>query len=824
MDNSEFMRTLRLYFLIFLLPTFLFLNCSENKTEIVLIIESQLPESLSPNRLNVTGSVSNQVKFTREYNVTSNDFPFEILISSENDTEYTMTFIVFAYRGDNLVAKESVEKSFVKNKREKLVIILRLKDLPDVGFDYGYDTHDITDDPVETSSEEILDVIQDISDDAATDTSEIVCPYGFKDCNKEKDDGCEINILNNNDNCGECNHKCILENAVSECKNGNCIITKCASGFENCDGKDETGCETNLATDSEHCGDCVTNCGDNSVCNNKMCDCKNGFGNCDKLWKNGCETNTHEDNFNCGECKKICPYKTHCAEGKCVCDEGFGDCDGDESNGCETDLNTDINHCGECNKKCQTKNVKTILCENKVCNYDECLISYIDADADRTNGCEEWSYFPKIYRTGNYHTFIYSIYLLENDYYITFLIYSNETKDFKTILSKTDINGNIIWSKCFSKVFYPKFIFSIGKKIFLIGEEVFENSTNLIITELDANGEVIKSKYLASENKLEINSVKTIQNNILMIGEIFNTDIFSYKNGILIKYNPTSEVVDIRSYFETNNEKNNFVLTSGNVINDNILILGNSVTKQLTYELKKGYIINLNNDLSIAKSFSFQDDEIVSFEDISKNFYDKIIIIGNQTNSVQSGYNSIKAIKLFLSGSTHLIEKTSNIYLSDKNIDFINNTMINDIFVIAGLSYNLYQMGRKDLSYHIISLDQDLNIIKGKTFYSDPVYFDAPFGLLNILKNPSNEILTNTYFIAPNSPLSSLIFLFTKELEHPDYCDKTFIYDTEFYQSNQSKNLIIKDLFSSKEIKMNINELDLQITNCNFIQSFSFCK
>jgi hypothetical protein len=37
---------------------------------------------------------------------------------------------------------------------------------------------------------------------------------------------------------------------------GACAIAACIGSYENCDGKPENGCEVNLDTDLEHCGDC----------------------------------------------------------------------------------------------------------------------------------------------------------------------------------------------------------------------------------------------------------------------------------------------------------------------------------------------------------------------------------------------------------------------------------------------------------------------------------------------------------------------------------------------------------------------------------------
>src|SRR6187549_15304 len=45
----------------------------------------------------------------------------------------------------------------------------------------------------------------------------------------------------------------------NDCSAGKCTIS-CAAGSGNCDGDATTGCETNLRTDNDHCGDCATAC------------------------------------------------------------------------------------------------------------------------------------------------------------------------------------------------------------------------------------------------------------------------------------------------------------------------------------------------------------------------------------------------------------------------------------------------------------------------------------------------------------------------------------------------------------------------------------
>ena len=62
-------------------------------------------------------------------------------------------------------------------------------------------------------------------------------------------------------NCGACGKVCANQaNAYGVCKAGACAVG-CNTGFGDCDGKPETGCEAMLATDSNHCGACGKSCG-----------------------------------------------------------------------------------------------------------------------------------------------------------------------------------------------------------------------------------------------------------------------------------------------------------------------------------------------------------------------------------------------------------------------------------------------------------------------------------------------------------------------------------------------------------------------------------
>jgi hypothetical protein len=116
-------------------------------------------------------------------------------------------------------------------------------------------------------------------------------------------------------NCGMCGRRC----ASGVCTGGMCLT--CLPG--------ETVCArrcVNTKTDPVNCGGCSRVCPGaaphvaSSVCAAGSCTitCTTGYANCDGLVDNGCEVNTTNNPSNCGSCRHTCPSGRRCVSGMCT--------------------------------------------------------------------------------------------------------------------------------------------------------------------------------------------------------------------------------------------------------------------------------------------------------------------------------------------------------------------------------------------------------------------------------------------------------------------------------------------------------------------------
>jgi hypothetical protein len=240
-------------------------------------------------------------------------------------------------------------------------------------------------------------------------------PTDYRNCNGIDDDGCEADLLLDEDNCGSCGNACPAgvrcirgqcgcptnfgacgEDCVDlrrsdghcgacfaacpwfegcesmppgtefGCVQGECNKLKCSPGFADCDGDLDQGCASNgcevfVQDDPLNCGGCGNACKPDETCRST-----GGTVAC----LSACETNnlktclgrcvdTLTDPEHCGGCDAPCPpagpnIQRACTKGICTlgCAPGFGDCNGDPSDGCETNLLVHPAHCGACGSPC----------------------------------------------------------------------------------------------------------------------------------------------------------------------------------------------------------------------------------------------------------------------------------------------------------------------------------------------------------------------------------------------------------------------------------------------------------------------------------------
>ncbi|KAG0629575.1 hypothetical protein M758_1G113900 [Ceratodon purpureus] len=245
------------------------------------------------------------------------------------------------------------------------------------------------------------------------------CKRGWKDCDHNKANGCEVDVKTDVNNCGLCGNVCPVPltnqygTGAATCTNGVCGSTlTCTAGNADCDGDPSNGCEIDLVginAGNENCGSCgfvcprppanataFASCDLGGVC---IFLCKFfgdflGFEDCDKDPSNFCETNTNIDVNNCGGCGSTCIVAPNgqfgCTHGICAgnCKKGEReDCDKVPSNACEQDLLFDANNCGSCGFVCPTPPNATPICQYKTCTFT-CKKGFSDCDKVASNGCE----------------------------------------------------------------------------------------------------------------------------------------------------------------------------------------------------------------------------------------------------------------------------------------------------------------------------------------------------------------------------------------------------------------------------------------------------
>jgi hypothetical protein len=214
---------------------------------------------------------------------------------------------------------------------------------------------------------------------------QVDCPDGLTECNGE----C-VDLNTDVNNCGECGNLCEFPHAEASCVDGVCVMGACHEGWYDCNLLPEDGCETDLVADNQNCGECGNACEDGQYCMGGKCvqECPDGFVDCG----GGCIDVNGDNIHHCGDCFQECLVANGtpaCDLGTCViesCEAGFADCVNGYADGCETVLGTDQN-CSDCDDICEFPNGFG-FCDEYVCQLGACQDGYGDCNDDDQDGCE----------------------------------------------------------------------------------------------------------------------------------------------------------------------------------------------------------------------------------------------------------------------------------------------------------------------------------------------------------------------------------------------------------------------------------------------------
>jgi hypothetical protein len=143
--------------------------------------------------------------------------------------------------------------------------------------------------------------------------------------------------------CGACGRACAPAHAAAMCAGGACQISRCDTGYVDCDGDAANGCEAMPTSDARNCGGCGIACGGAATCVAGACVCGGVMcaGRCADL---------ATDRANCGACGYACSPGVACASARCgsmACAPGLTECGGR----C-VDAANDEAHCGACGRVC----------------------------------------------------------------------------------------------------------------------------------------------------------------------------------------------------------------------------------------------------------------------------------------------------------------------------------------------------------------------------------------------------------------------------------------------------------------------------------------
>jgi hypothetical protein len=232
----------------------------------------------------------------------------------------------------------------------------------------------------------------------------------WRNCNVAIDDGCEVDVLVDRNNCGSCGNVCP---PGKSCNGGRC---GCLPNEIECPFVGTTRC-VDPETDDNNCGYCGRGCNsagpdgackapknahygcvggmcDQLKCNDQTVDCNGDLGSLGCAG-DGCEVGTIKDRDNCGGCGIRCRVGEECivpvgSSAGMVC---AVPCSATDLTFCPlrndcVDLLTDVRACGRCEHSCPVGGPNQVRsCNKGICVLD-CAPGFGDCNQDASDGCE----------------------------------------------------------------------------------------------------------------------------------------------------------------------------------------------------------------------------------------------------------------------------------------------------------------------------------------------------------------------------------------------------------------------------------------------------
>ncbi|MCX7944268.1 MAG: hypothetical protein N2746_07160 [Deltaproteobacteria bacterium] len=498
------------------------------------------------------------------------------------------------------------------------------------------------------------------------------CIYEYKEIDCEY--GCENGMCKNctpdclNKQCGDdgCGGSCGNCNDNAYCSEYRC---KCYKAYGNCDNDWENGCEVDLESDVNNCGECNNVCeADKSItiCYDKICkikSCEYPYGDCNGEYSDGCEEELTSVSH-CGSCENDCTKKgwDRVSEYRCIptvideyvcdismCELNYANCNNKSEDGCEAYIIGDVKNCGRCGNVCDADkmNVVTPSCKNGSCDYDKCRVAWEDENDSRSDGCEKYNYFPKTYGVRGIDEEVSSTVIPIKGGGEGFFFVGNSGSYILAV--KLDVNGNISWAKRIGYVGYAYYstnaildVDANGDISYLILGSVRSLTTDkdLLVLKLSDKGELLwRFVYGTVGSSEEATAILKDRGNYFIVGNQIKNNISDI---LVVKLNNNNQIVwsNAYSYNDGSNPSTNISEYAYSIYrtSDGYYLIGGSTSLN-------GYdflMVLLKDDGGVSRAVNFGGsggDYGKVFIPVSNGY-----IIGGFTDSSSFGGNDVAVI------------------------------------------------------------------------------------------------------------------------------------------------------------------------------------